>query len=70
MSAFDRLPGDYRGLCLRITYAWKLPKKRRLSVQNRRVRDHADLILANEKTFPNKITRQQRRFAARRGGQS
>jgi hypothetical protein len=65
VSAFLRLPGDYRALCLRITYAWQLPNKRRLSVQNRRVRFAADMILASEKKFPNRITRQQRRAGSR-----
>ena len=76
MSAFDRLPGAYRDLCKRIANA--LPARKMggikgakafdlpISSQNRQVRFEADMLLARGKAFPNKETRQQRRWAARK----
>jgi hypothetical protein len=66
MSAFNRLPKTYLDLCRRIAKAWTLPKQQfKLSPQNRRVRFAADLHLASQKSFPNRVTRQQRRAAER-----
>lgn len=58
MSAFDRLPSDYRNLCERIAM------RHALSPQNRNVRFAADLSFASRKTFPNRYTRQQDRAYA------
>jgi hypothetical protein len=44
MSAFDRLPADYRKLCEEIAAA-----SGKISPQNRRVRDHADRIMIARK---------------------
>lgn len=43
MSAYDRLPADYRKLCEEIA------KNSKLSPQNRRVRDAADRYLASKR---------------------
>lgn len=69
MSAFARLPADYRKLCEEI--AAREPRRivgRRkigLSPQNRRVRLGADFALAERKTFAHRDTRQQRRAASK-----
>lgn len=44
MSAFDRLPKEYRDLCERIAAA-----SGKISPQNRRVRFTADMLLADQR---------------------
>jgi hypothetical protein len=70
MSAFDRLPIAYRNLCHSVAKAQPprllAHRKVPISPQNRRVRLAADLDVARAKTFPNRVTRQQLRWAARK----
>jgi hypothetical protein len=60
MSAWDRLPKPYRDLCE------KLAARDKRSPRGKRVRGGVDLHLAQQKTFINTVTRQQRRFAERK----